>query len=627
MPRARWSACLPTLLALLGACGDDDLASAPLLNRCTQAFECTRDDRCDVQLGICVRDQVERPYSLAVLVIPNEATFTRTSREAPMFLGGSSFDDLRVRRAVPVTGSILDRAGGTFDAEVAFVPRATSLLSEGVSSFTRRAGDSYTFSAALAPDTRYDVRVFPLGQESERLPPRTFTLDTFTASQRIELSYPELEARPAVLLDENGKPPPAGSRLRLRNRMSGEIVSSIGKPSSTEGRFDIDAPSEVFEALGEHELVLEVPYGDAPQSVAIVFDGELLVAGARLTMPVLPTPVLYTFNVEIAGLDDTPPVNADATFVSAFPLPNASGDVRGRDWCRLKLPGSARGTFTCSETVQTSVVGTAGSVRLLPGDYQIYVAPSGGLNDPLRVATFQYPEQITTQDNGAAQGPQAIPLRPAAVYSGRVTSPTGAAMPSVTITANALGSALDLGEIARYNRTAERVSDRRGRFQLAVDTGFYDLVAAQPEGSGFAWVLNYNRRVDLGQEAATMDTMLAITPQTPVIARGTVITEGSASEPARPLSQARVEAYAVVPNLESGENRTVRIASTRTNESGEFALALPPYIGEPPTTSSSVDAGFGRSFDNIGANEGLDAGARDGGPREGTSGLTSARQR
>ncbi|MDB4975530.1 MAG: hypothetical protein JWN48_3871 [Myxococcaceae bacterium] len=614
----RWARSLLGLsITLAAACGEA-LPDKPLLNRCTQGFECARGEKCDQPLGLCAREKFERPYSLILLAVPRESELTRKTTDSMVLNESGNVGAIKVRRAVPVRGSVFDSLGTALSAEVAFSPKESGFLAGGVSAFTlplveRDAGvssNTYAFSAQLLPDTSYDVRVFPLGSDSERLPPRSFELPKPEPAELTTFVYPPLTQRRATVLDENKAAPRAGSKLRLRHKVSQQYVSSIGKPEPKTGKFDLEAPDEVWNALSDHELVLEIPFGDAPQTVEIVFLATLLQPEAVLVMPVVPPAIRHIFRVEDKA-DSRRPIDAEMTFVSSFELPTGSGYQSGLDWCRLKLPGSMRGTLTCNTQAQATATRSVGSANLLPGTYRLFLSPRGDSVEARSLATTARPATISEQADGGPQEGQLYQLEPAVVYGGSVSNLAGQPMPAVTVTANALGVVQDLPEVSRYNRTVEQTSDRYGNFQLAVDTGYYDLVATPPAGSGYAWVVNYNRAINAGRTDAGA---FPVVPRTPVIVRGVVQTESSPDGGAgSPLDEARVEAYAIVPQLETGARRAVRLAITETDERGVFALSLPPFIGEDPRPSETGDGGtimqqVGQASVDLDAGRDLDAG-------------------
>lgn len=601
-PWAQPIACLLLLTAAV-ACGSDANTSRPALNRCAQDFECGKDDSCDGERGICVHAKVERPYLAAIQIIPNNVpgspTLRRVTRAAERLTQSFNYNlgVIRVQRAVTVRGRVRERdePSRTMEAEVAFTPSTRSYLVGGISVFTQSQGGGapQEFSASLDPATSYSVTVFPLGRDSELFPPANFALPATSGDLVVNFDYPPQDVLRGKLVDEDQKPADKDWKVRLRQKSTGQITSSVGKVQDG-GMFQIRAPKAILtpEALADQELVLEVGNRGDPQLVAIAFAGERLRDGGTLIMPTLPAPVPYSCAVEIPGRPDATreenTINADITFVSTFPVPNVSSDVRERDWCRLRLPGSPQGTFSCAATLTASVgMDRTVSAQLLPGDYQLFVAPTGEVTDKLRVATSKLQEMVRTQPDGGSQEGQIFQLTRAKAFKGVVLSPQLRAMPGVTVTANALGLQRDLDTVARYNRTAAQQTDKRGGFELAVDLGYYDLLAVPPEGSGYAWVLKDNRRIG-AESDPTITPLSALAPQVPVVTYGVLQTEDD-----KPVAGARVEAFAIVDNLDPDRpgQRAVRIASTVSNADGKFELLLPQSIGEAAETVSTLDGG------------------------------------
>ncbi|HVZ36968.1 MAG TPA: hypothetical protein VG963_31295 [Polyangiaceae bacterium] len=610
MKRAPWLA----TLVLLG-CADRE-ATKPALNRCAQDFECGEPYRCDAKLGICYQLEATRPFPLALEITPDAnggaGLVARWTVETGTATGIPTNGRISIPRAVLVTGNVngtrLDGRMGTIEAEVAFVPvpaTAKPYLTHNISVLTQPQMDESgqtinSFSARLEPDTDYEVLVFPLGPESVAFPPGMFALRTGTTDRpNVPFDYgaQDLVLFNATMADENDNPVPSGFKLRLQDKKTGQVVSSLGttgkrltsaedgsaKEVDAIGAFSLRAPRSVLDTLSSHELVLGLETVLAPWLVAIAFDGAGLRQDAKITMPELPTAVPLRGSVEVNGSGTK--VSGDVTFLSTFPLPITTGDVRGVDWCRLREPGSPQNTFHCSASVTTSV-GSDGqlSTSLLPGDYHVFVTPTSGIDPFRRVATTSQEFQIETQYDGGFQGPYTFGVAGAASYRGHVVSPRGNAMPLVAVTANALGIRYDLDEVARHNRTAEAVSDAHGAVELTVDEGYYDLIAVPPEGSGFAQCLLYNRRIG---KAGEFPPSGAIEPQLPVLARGSLQTEDG-----RPVSNAHVDAFAIVPSLEPEGARAVRVAQATSDDAGTFTLLLPPYIGVSPREADAGDAGF-----------------------------------
>jgi hypothetical protein len=583
--------CTLTALVLLVACGESSTGPlAPLLNRCTQAFECdnAKGDSCNLELGICTQQLASEPYRYALQVIaePNAdagqlAPLTVVPNEP--FTSAINLGNLTVRSAVTVRGSVLGSDGRPLQAEVIFTPRENSTLARGVDVFTRPAAGGIVYAALLDPDTTYDVLTYPLGVEASRsYPPGNFTVTTTQAEQTQDFRYPVLEELTGQILDENFVPAPAGLKIKLRSRDQLLATSSIGDLSAN-GSFSLFAPREVLAAPAAHELVLDLSGTVAPQNVQIAFDLSKQRPDGKWTIPQLPAVVQFSGSVEVSALLNAPDSNIDArlTWISDFALPTEPGNVRGGDWCQLKLPGQPKDTFRCSARVDTSVgADLRVAVGLLPGDYKVFVAPTGAFDDPQRVATAAFEESIRSQLTGQQQSGRAFRLAAATLFNGRVLNAGGQPMPAVTVTANALGIQDNLDEVALFNRSDQQTSARDGTFKLAVDEGLYDLIATPPEGSGYAWVVTQNRRIDGTVRERLGGIDFPVTPQVPVLARGRVVNSSDT-----PIAAARVDAFALVPDLASGGERAIRIAHAVSNSMGEFVLQMPQSVGARDDTS------------------------------------------
>jgi hypothetical protein len=598
------------ILVLLVACSDGGGSLAPLLNRCAQAFECGRASSCDSNLGICVQQNAIAPYDYRIQITPTFVTdggqlaVSTTGRST--LLEAGTLVPITIPRAVFARGSARSDDGMlALEAELVFTPRDDNALGGARSVFTLMSSMGQAFEAQLEPNLTYDVLVYPRGSDSERYPPYSVELAMGTSDRNdVELKYPEpLVSYRGQIRDENSKPAPAGLRIKTRYRDRLLASSSIGIIGQ-DGRFEVYLPQSALDAPTEHELALDlsgvVTKGvPLPQNVQIAFDMTAMRPDAPWIMPVVPEPVRFTGTVEIEELRNEPfdknTVNAQLTFISDFPLPPGNNDQRGQDWCQLRLPGSPHDTFRCSAYVAASVgPDLLIDAVLLPGSYKIVVAPSGAAPKVQRLATQVEAVQILSQPDGV-QGPNAYQLTFVTSYQSAVEAPGGRPMPSVIVSANALGVRADLPEVALYNRSDRQTTDSKGIAQLAIDVGLYDLIAAPPDGSGYAWVLAFNRRIAPIEavDKTSIDVPgFTLFPQIPILLRGSAVASNGEK-----VVKANVDAYALVPDLEGRPDRAVRIAHTTTDEEGKFALQMPPRIGSDDdqsedggVTDASADA-------------------------------------
>ncbi|HEX5657878.1 MAG TPA: hypothetical protein VFX59_11820 [Polyangiales bacterium] len=541
------------------------------------------------------------PYEYRVQITPTVTTdagqLAVASTQRAMLGDAGVLPAIVVARAVTVRGSVRSADNAALEAELVFTPRDDNELGGARSAFTRPGADGPAFDVTLEPNRTYDVLVYPRGPDSFNYPPYTFELATATGEQVAPFQYGPLTSLSGTVRDENGEPAPRGARIKTRFRERLLASSSVGTIGDA-GTFEVRLPQAVLDAPDGHELALDLSEVKVPQNVQIAFDMSKLPQRGEWVMPVVPDPVLFTGTVEIADLKNVPfnAVNAQLTFISKFPIPPGNMYQGNMDWCQLRRSPASKDTFRCSAYVPTNVDSELRiGIELLPGDYDIVIAPSGTAPTPQRLATAIDSIDIQTQsDAGLAQGPNAYSLNAVTQYEITVNSPGNRPMPSVVVSANALGVRADLPEVALYNRSDSRSTVHDGKARVAVDTGVYDLIAAPPEDSGYAWVLAFNRRVDFpppkpGEVTWPTYTLL---PQLPVILRGSAVTaDGS------PVAQANVDAYALVPDIERGPDRAVRIAHATTDREGKFALQMPPRIGsdddvlnDAGVTDASADA-------------------------------------
>jgi hypothetical protein len=587
---------------LLAACADDNRSLLPLLNRCTPVTDCGRGSSCDPELGICTLNNIGTPYDFRLRITPpqpNDAGLFAISTTDRITLDGAvKLPALQLAKAVFVSGRVLASDGATtLEAELVFTPHDENALGGELSVLT---GPKAGFSAQLVPNRSYDVMVYPRGPDSESFPPYSFQLATSANDDSHDFTYPALVALTGQVLQENDAGAPKGARIRTRWRDSFVASSSIGQIAD-QGKFSVLAAETVLSSPDDHELVLdlsELRFNGAvlPQNVQIAFDLSKRNASGRWTMPTLPPPVLFSGSVEISRLSDQPAtsanVNAQLTWISDFTPPSGSDDKRQTDWCMLKQPGAPKDAFRCSAYV-TSYVNEQqmANVFLLPGVYDVVVAPLGSVAQLLTPHRETY--TIQSQPINGVQEGYTFQLDTLTLFAGKVQSPARQPMPSVSVSATALRVRDGLPEIALYNRSSSQLSDADGDFQLGVDVGVYDFIAAPPQGSGYAWVLRMNRRL-----AGDKISLQGMKPQFPILAQGRVISPTDAAVP-----MATVDAYAMVPNLAGGADRAVLIARTTTNTSGEYALQMPPYLGSPDDVDDS-DAGVG---EEVPLDAGMDA--------------------
>lgn len=585
---------LLALVALLAVTSCTDPIGPLPRNECTQSFECG-EDRCHPELHVCVRrESAIQPYSVVLQVAPSTAApgaFAETG-SAPQLLDRElSLDAIVVRPAITVIGQVrTPNSERGLEAELIFSSmrqrRPLSVVT------ARMADDRVGFAATLEPNTTYEVLVRPLGRDAKEWPPQTFPFET--ATERVQpapFMYDTMTSFAGVLQDRQGQLQ-SDRKVLLRNKRTGSIASSLTR-TGLDGTFELKVAPAVLENMAEYELQVGLSDRQDEWRVTITVDGSRLFNGGTITVPALPRPVEFIGLVEARSGTPGSGISATVTFSSSFQVPFGQPASAGVDWCLSPGIREPVPRFTCTSSV-TVPVDPDGRVRasLYPGYYDIYVTPSATASDRSRLATtapFDASIPIaSTQDSGTFEGTR-LELGPARVWPGVVSGEGDERLRSVRVTASALGLWLrnELPEIARYNRSAEALSDPDGKFELAVDTGHYDFIATPPEGSNFPSFCEPNRQV---VAADSVDAgRLGVHIRAPVVVRGNLVTDRGVA-----VREARVDAFAIVPDLRRADlTRTLRIGSAVSTDAGTFVLYLPPQIGEDsPLGPLSLDGGL-----------------------------------
>ena len=570
----RWAA---LALALLAACKIEGDKLALVRNTCEVDTASCGDDpavSCDLTAGLCVREEAIAPYEVALRVTPGPSQEGLLKRAPfPRFLleGGRENYDLSVPLAVSIAGRVATEGASArlIDAEVSFIPRSTTVGQRVVVSTQRTgpAGPETNLAVSLAPDTRYGVHIQPLTVDSERLPPADTVFETTVGGAAFEYVYRAIEQIDGQLLDESGEPV-VDHVIRLESPVelgarSPQVLSSTAR-TDQQGRFSLFAHATTLSG-GSFAFAVSLD-PDLPWTQAISIPASRLAGDGTLVIPVIPQRVRFLGRIE--G-EERASVPAELTFVSAFEIPGATGNLNDRDWCRSHVPDDVGEPFVCRARLSAFVAPDGRyATTLLPGDYAVYIVP-GRMSSEGRVATRELRAVIETQPGGAPQTGQAYTLEPATVFNGWVASPRGKRMPSVSVQALALSLVGELGPVAGFNRTSSTVSDAHGNFDFAVDTGYFDLVAIPPADSGFARVYFANRVIDA--MSSPEEGLLSLAPPEPVVVSGVV------KGPQGPLAAAVIDAYAIVRDLSGGE-RAVAVGRASSDEAGVYRLNLPPEI-------------------------------------------------
>ncbi len=563
--------------ALTSACpaGDGNLTFPK--NHCTSDHDCSEGLVCLSDHNLCALPEAEVPYTVVLQASPRP--YAQSGRYTfPGSMLGAGFDST-IPAFVDVHGSIQVDDKPIY-AEVTFVPRPEK-RGYPVAPISVRTTDSRglpNLSVQLPSDTVFSVSIQPLGAASRLHPPRYVTFQTGSSSTPFAPDFTTELRSFALTLYEAEKPEgfvvrdgvPQTQRLRVINRVTGHVVSPTLDVMPGEPFVISVVEEDEAEYAFEIDLNPELPWTDL-----LELPFENLDNGA-LQLPYVPERVNFVGGVEDASDRRLP--HAEITLISSFPVPSTPSELGNRDWCQFRAsavpnPNQPEKTVRCSakRTLQADARGDF-RVALLPGNYEIYISPGPG-NGAARVATTRIEQGIETQPGGADLGPWTIKLKPATELTGSIVDRGLHPLPQVTVRAVPLGLVGTLGSVSAYNREVSALTDSDGAFAMSVDTGYYDIVAAPPAGSGYPTLLFANRQFDPDKMSFLDRQGLALPP--PVVVAGTLLQAGEI------LADAEVRAYGIVRDLR-GFDRAVLLYSASTDEEGRYVLLLPPALNDAP---------------------------------------------
>jgi hypothetical protein len=252
--------------------------------------------------------------------------------------------------------------------------------------------------------------------------------------------------------------------------------------------------------------------------------------------------------------------------------------VGGTDWCRWEE--AAR--ITCSGRFQTTSDERGHyEIDLLPGEYDAYILPRASEPSSEGLIVTKYERYVITEQT-AAGGGEILMAKRGSSYAGTLLA-AGVASPGVTVRALRRPTPpFSLwGTIANFNRNQSVVTDRKGRFELWPDVGYYDFVLETASDSNFPWKF----WLDCPNGPGAGGALRRLDLSTPVVVSGVVEYEGDRTR----LPNARIEAFAVVEG-KNGERRSVLIGRTTSDSNGEYSLVLPPQVGERDRTTCETTA-------------------------------------
>jgi hypothetical protein len=230
------------LLALTLAVGCRESEERPDgRNRCTTNADCDDQGQCHLALGICIATAVSEPYEVALQVndlAHSPGTLPRYTFPPELLERSSDDKRLDIPPAVAVSGRVYRAVGDVnpvqdaVAAEVVFVSQVSQagLVPSPITVASKPEfgpADQGNLQATLAPDREYEVTIYPVGDDSLRLPP-AHTHFKSSANGKFEYQYGALEPLTAVLVDDQDNPQP-GVWLRVH---AGTYTGSGDDPST-----------------------------------------------------------------------------------------------------------------------------------------------------------------------------------------------------------------------------------------------------------------------------------------------------------------------------------------------------------------------------------------------------------
>jgi hypothetical protein len=273
------------------------------------------------------------------------------------------------------------------------------------------------------------------------------------------------------------------------------------------------------------------------------------------------------------------------------PVADASVTIKS-----VVLTGAASKNASFRVTATSGVDGKI-HVELVPGTYQVLVAPPGESGPALLEGTWQVAPDALCCGTSFSLGSQSL-------ITARVSTDAGEdavglavrASPSLPKTRTYFESALE--SLVILPRQSAGSTDDSGLFAVPVDPGLYDVTLQPPAASGFPWlVLPSNVVVPAAQQPAS--TLEGVVVPFPAVFVGTASAQGI------PAEGATVRAYLPLAGSETKDTapvRVVQIGEAIVGAGGRFVLLVPPTVARAvadpsAASSSSVSSSAAGTFD------------------------------
>jgi hypothetical protein len=589
----------------------EDSSLEPAVNHCATDADCG-SGKCEQTLGICIAEQGQFSKVLFEVTPPADADrYGGLSFILPADIQASSGAlDLALGVVSKVTGSVepqkADHQGacqvaygatnGSPTPPVKLTFRSTTTIL-GLESphFTAKTTENaksgkFEFSTWLPPD-EYDVYIEPLkaptaaSSTSCSIVPqlvRGLTIEAGDVEAAIPLQAPkllEVEVLLPVVAVTNEDPTPLDAwEIDIVDPVTGLVLSApalltlVVDPADAKNQH-YAASVEYAEAAGPASLAgkelvrLRPPAGvDKPTLVLERAALELFTPGkAKIEAQKQLWPEAVELDkISLFGTNGAPFGQlATARFVSTkLELASANGATQS-------------GLAFFDKTVEVQD-GVATKVQLLPGEYEVYVAP------PANSGFATTKTSLTVASGQPKQGGKSVTLELVSEVGGNVLVPggdgpaTGATVHAVASPASRTALEIAVGALGFAPKASSGTVGESGQFSLEADPGVFDVSIRPPEGTGFAWLVRPNVEVQSGvHDLGSMQLPLPV-------AYGGLVTVPGAEVPA-PVPGTLIRAF-IYLNEEgytgdrAGASSVVQIAEARADALGKFQLLLPASL-------------------------------------------------
>lgn len=558
---------------LAGGCELDIRFGPAVVNRCSESEQCASGECVG---GMCITPSLDAPMKIFFEVIPpnDELTAPRAPFVfAPLEITEPRVVDLELPPETIASGGafyVEDTLGKVrVPVQVTFTPRRD--FAEAPAAPVHVRSDAEDYAILLEAGALYDIAVEPTGVSVPALseafgiaggptaalvfPPLYY--EGVSADAIPSFDYvPELFSsctplmHSGCVLGGSVKSVDAAGEAIYEEGLLVRAVDFTGRVVSSSMRTDANGAFEIAITPGAGEYVIRVsPPDDVTlPRVEVPVDYTLTADSREITLPRLAAVPLTNYVGYYIG--DVP----YAVDHAAVAFESVALDVLG-------LPGD----FSFRRTVFTETPDSGPSpfsLEVFPGRYRVVVTPAEA--DRAGVLVFEIDIDERSAEPGIQGQNYLLPLRTRMLGAAR--APFGQAVPSAWIRALRVASAswLSAGDIARFGRSSETVSDAEGAFVLPLDVGTFDIVARPGADTGYAWQVVPDVLVTEDQADFGMDVPLVA----PVPVSGTVRDDSGAL-----LVGASVRVHAI---FGSGEQaRAIQIGEAETDGSGEYDVLLP----------------------------------------------------